>query len=174
MRIEFEWKCLLVEVYSIFTTFLEVLNFTCVLCLFFSTAAVVIGNCLFAYGRKLGELCRRDADCESGLVRKLKFACVHNSEQLSWFVLIFLRFATCRLPAVQVSAVLRWSLRNNTLRIVHHRAIATSQGERKTFNEAIKSCCDCDNFHLRNFLPFPQRTLLSTSTKTSTSSKKGE
>lgn len=28
----------------------------------------VIGNCLFAYGRKLGELCRRDADCESGLV----------------------------------------------------------------------------------------------------------
>lgn len=28
----------------------------------------IIGNCLFAYGRKLGELCRRDADCESGLV----------------------------------------------------------------------------------------------------------
>ena len=28
----------------------------------------VIGNCLFAYGRKMGELCRRDADCESGLV----------------------------------------------------------------------------------------------------------
>lgn len=28
----------------------------------------VNGNCLFAYGRKLGELCRRDADCESGLV----------------------------------------------------------------------------------------------------------
>lgn len=28
----------------------------------------MIGNCLFAYGRKLGELCRRDADCESGLV----------------------------------------------------------------------------------------------------------
>lgn len=28
----------------------------------------VVGNCLFAYGRKLGELCRRDADCESGLV----------------------------------------------------------------------------------------------------------
>lgn len=27
-----------------------------------------IGNCLFAYGRKLGELCRRDADCESGLI----------------------------------------------------------------------------------------------------------
>ncbi|CAG9805157.1 unnamed protein product [Chironomus riparius] len=26
------------------------------------------GNCLFAYGRKMGELCRRDADCESGLV----------------------------------------------------------------------------------------------------------
>ncbi|XP_055310507.1 prohormone-3 [Sitodiplosis mosellana] len=28
----------------------------------------VMGNCLFAYGRKLGELCRRDADCESGLI----------------------------------------------------------------------------------------------------------
>lgn len=28
----------------------------------------VRGNCLFAYGRKLGELCRRDADCESGLI----------------------------------------------------------------------------------------------------------
>lgn len=28
----------------------------------------VTGNCLFAYGRKLGELCRRDADCESGLI----------------------------------------------------------------------------------------------------------
>lgn len=27
-----------------------------------------MGNCLFAYGRKLGELCRRDADCESGLI----------------------------------------------------------------------------------------------------------
>uniref|UniRef100_U5EU83 Putative prohormone-3 n=1 Tax=Corethrella appendiculata TaxID=1370023 RepID=U5EU83_9DIPT len=26
------------------------------------------GNCLFMYGRKMGELCRRDADCESGLV----------------------------------------------------------------------------------------------------------
>ncbi|CAD7077847.1 unnamed protein product [Hermetia illucens] len=26
------------------------------------------GVCLFAYGRKLGELCRRDADCEAGLV----------------------------------------------------------------------------------------------------------
>lgn len=34
------------------------------LCVFFS----VMGNCLFAYGRKLGELCRRDADCESGLI----------------------------------------------------------------------------------------------------------
>ncbi|XP_074042199.1 space blanket [Leptinotarsa decemlineata] len=28
----------------------------------------VIGSCLFAYGRRLGELCRRDSDCESGLV----------------------------------------------------------------------------------------------------------
>lgn len=28
----------------------------------------MLGNCLFAYGGKLGELCRRDADCESGLV----------------------------------------------------------------------------------------------------------
>lgn len=35
---------------------------------FFLTYPSVIGNCLFAYGRKLGELCRRDADCESGLV----------------------------------------------------------------------------------------------------------
>lgn len=26
------------------------------------------GYCLYYYGRKLGELCRRDADCESGLV----------------------------------------------------------------------------------------------------------
>lgn len=33
-------------------------------CVFFP----VMGNCLFAYGRKLGELCRRDADCESGLI----------------------------------------------------------------------------------------------------------
>lgn len=28
----------------------------------------VSGTCLFLYGRKLGELCRHDADCESGLV----------------------------------------------------------------------------------------------------------
>nr|CAH7719927.1 unnamed protein product [Callosobruchus chinensis] len=28
----------------------------------------VIGSCLFAYGRRVGELCRRDSDCESGLV----------------------------------------------------------------------------------------------------------
>ncbi|CAG9820818.1 unnamed protein product [Phaedon cochleariae] len=28
----------------------------------------VIGQCLFAYGRRVGELCRRDSDCESGLV----------------------------------------------------------------------------------------------------------
>ncbi|KAJ8966325.1 hypothetical protein NQ314_003592 [Rhamnusium bicolor] len=26
------------------------------------------GSCLFAYGRRVGELCRRDSDCESGLV----------------------------------------------------------------------------------------------------------
>lgn len=29
---------------------------------------VVTGTCLFTYGLKLGELCSRDADCESGLV----------------------------------------------------------------------------------------------------------
>lgn len=34
----------------------------------FSFHIPVMGNCLFAYGRKLGELCRRDADCESGLI----------------------------------------------------------------------------------------------------------
>ncbi|XP_044744944.1 prohormone-3 isoform X1 [Coccinella septempunctata] len=28
----------------------------------------VVGSCLFAYGRRVGELCRRDTDCESGLV----------------------------------------------------------------------------------------------------------
>lgn len=28
----------------------------------------VTGTCLFTYGLKLGELCSRDADCESGLV----------------------------------------------------------------------------------------------------------
>lgn len=28
----------------------------------------VIGTCVFAYGRRVGELCRRDSDCESGLV----------------------------------------------------------------------------------------------------------
>ncbi|XP_018325057.1 ITG-like peptide [Agrilus planipennis] len=28
----------------------------------------VIGTCLFAYGHRAGELCRRDSDCESGLV----------------------------------------------------------------------------------------------------------
>lgn len=28
----------------------------------------VEGTCLFAYGRRVGELCRRDSDCESGLV----------------------------------------------------------------------------------------------------------
>lgn len=28
----------------------------------------VVGTCLFAYGRRVGELCRRDTDCESGLV----------------------------------------------------------------------------------------------------------
>ncbi|VEN44071.1 unnamed protein product [Callosobruchus maculatus] len=28
----------------------------------------MIGSCLFAYGRRVGELCRRDSDCESGLV----------------------------------------------------------------------------------------------------------
>ncbi|XP_044264103.1 prohormone-3 isoform X1 [Tribolium madens] len=28
----------------------------------------VVGSCLFAYGRRVGELCRRDSDCESGLV----------------------------------------------------------------------------------------------------------
>lgn len=34
----------------------------------FCQCNAVMGNCLFAYGRKLGELCRRDADCESGLI----------------------------------------------------------------------------------------------------------
>lgn len=29
---------------------------------------LVVGSCLFAYGRRVGELCRRDSDCESGLV----------------------------------------------------------------------------------------------------------
>jgi len=28
----------------------------------------IIGTCVFAYGRRVGELCRRDSDCESGLV----------------------------------------------------------------------------------------------------------
>ena len=28
----------------------------------------VIGSCLFAYGLKQGELCRRDNDCETGLM----------------------------------------------------------------------------------------------------------
>lgn len=28
----------------------------------------VIGSCLFAYGRRIGEICRKDSDCESGLV----------------------------------------------------------------------------------------------------------
>ncbi|KAL3286394.1 hypothetical protein HHI36_000903 [Cryptolaemus montrouzieri] len=28
----------------------------------------LVGSCLFAYGRRVGELCRRDTDCESGLV----------------------------------------------------------------------------------------------------------
>ncbi|KAF5301625.1 hypothetical protein FQA39_LY10672 [Lamprigera yunnana] len=28
----------------------------------------VVGTCLFAYGRRAGELCRRDSDCESGLL----------------------------------------------------------------------------------------------------------
>ncbi|XP_019868555.1 ITG-like peptide isoform X2 [Aethina tumida] len=28
----------------------------------------VVGSCVFAYGRRVGELCRRDSDCESGLV----------------------------------------------------------------------------------------------------------
>lgn len=29
---------------------------------------LVIGSCLFAYGLKQGELCRRDNDCETGLM----------------------------------------------------------------------------------------------------------
>lgn len=29
---------------------------------------LVVGTCLFAYGRRAGELCRRDSDCESGLL----------------------------------------------------------------------------------------------------------
>ncbi|XP_065167782.1 prohormone-3 [Atheta coriaria] len=28
----------------------------------------IIGQCMFTYGRRVGELCRRDSDCESGLV----------------------------------------------------------------------------------------------------------
>ncbi|XP_076260666.1 space blanket [Rhynchophorus ferrugineus] len=28
----------------------------------------VIGSCVYFYGRRVGELCRRDSDCESGLV----------------------------------------------------------------------------------------------------------
>lgn len=28
----------------------------------------VVGTCLFAYGLKQGELCRRDNDCETGLM----------------------------------------------------------------------------------------------------------
>lgn len=31
-------------------------------------SVAVVGSCLFAYGRRVGELCRRDSDCESGLV----------------------------------------------------------------------------------------------------------
>ncbi|GJQ86791.1 hypothetical protein Trydic_g5582 [Trypoxylus dichotomus] len=27
-----------------------------------------VGTCVYAYGRRIGELCRRDSDCESGLV----------------------------------------------------------------------------------------------------------
>lgn len=48
-------------------SFEEIWNNTSFFILFFVWFSV-IGNCLFAYGRKLGELCRRDADCESGLV----------------------------------------------------------------------------------------------------------
>lgn len=29
---------------------------------------LVVGTCLFAYGLKQGELCRRDNDCETGLL----------------------------------------------------------------------------------------------------------
>jgi hypothetical protein len=34
----------------------------------FIILSAVIGHCLFVYGRKLGELCRGDNECESGLV----------------------------------------------------------------------------------------------------------
>ncbi|XP_022921217.1 prohormone-3 [Onthophagus taurus] len=47
----------------------------------------VIGSCLFAYGRRVGELCRRDSDCESGLV------CADNEQGVSTRV--------CRPPVQQ-------------------------------------------------------------------------
>jgi hypothetical protein len=31
-------------------------------------AVAVVGSCLFSYGQKQGELCRRDNDCETGLL----------------------------------------------------------------------------------------------------------
>lgn len=51
--------------YSIYVHFSLHLN---IFSLSFCQCNAVMGNCLFAYGRKLGELCRRDADCESGLI----------------------------------------------------------------------------------------------------------
>lgn len=41
-------------------------NFSIIFLIFFYFS--VTGTCLFTYGLKLGELCSRDADCESGLV----------------------------------------------------------------------------------------------------------
>jgi hypothetical protein len=35
---------------------------------FFNCIVAVVGSCLFPYGLKQGELCRRDNDCETGLL----------------------------------------------------------------------------------------------------------
>ena len=50
--------------------FLRKLNFLRLKKNFFLNKLIftVVGTCLFAYGLKQGELCRRDNDCETGLL----------------------------------------------------------------------------------------------------------
>lgn len=53
-----------------------------------------MGNCLFAYGRKLGELCRRDADCESGLICDVSAASGASVSEHNLFMHFFFKFCS--------------------------------------------------------------------------------
>lgn len=49
-------------------TMMNILNYLHILTSCASWNVSVVGSCLFAYGLKQGELCRRDNDCETGLL----------------------------------------------------------------------------------------------------------